>query len=143
MLVLNKNILTIGGNRLEGGPLTPPTPPTPSVIQPDILPNESYSRDPTGYYGPGNGGNKLDYNTTYTINYPSGYTISFVTIFRYYGKNWNYEELYASQTAPNTIKISDYLTSSQWDVTSILYFVIYTTSSYKVIYEPITLSPVS
>ena len=30
MLILNKNILTIGGNRLEGGPLTPPTPPTPS-----------------------------------------------------------------------------------------------------------------
>lgn len=30
MLVLNKNILTIGGNRLEGGPLTPPTPPGPS-----------------------------------------------------------------------------------------------------------------
>lgn len=29
MLILNKNILTIGGNRLEGGPLTPPTPPTP------------------------------------------------------------------------------------------------------------------
>lgn len=29
MLVLNKNILTIGGNRLEGGPLTPPEPPTP------------------------------------------------------------------------------------------------------------------
>lgn len=26
MLILNKNILTIGGNRLEGGPLTPPTP---------------------------------------------------------------------------------------------------------------------
>lgn len=26
MLVLNKNILTIGGNRLEGGPLTPPGP---------------------------------------------------------------------------------------------------------------------
>lgn len=31
MLILNKNILTIGGNRLEGGPLTPPTPPTPPV----------------------------------------------------------------------------------------------------------------
>lgn len=30
MLILNKNILTIGGNRLEGGPLTPPTPPGPS-----------------------------------------------------------------------------------------------------------------
>ena len=30
MLILNKNILTIGGNRLEGGPLTPPTPPTPA-----------------------------------------------------------------------------------------------------------------
>lgn len=30
MLILNKNILTIGGNRLEGGPLTPPTPPVPS-----------------------------------------------------------------------------------------------------------------
>lgn len=29
MLILNKNILTIGGNRLECGPLTPPTPPTP------------------------------------------------------------------------------------------------------------------
>ncbi len=29
MLILNKNILTIGGNRLEGGPLTPPEPPTP------------------------------------------------------------------------------------------------------------------
>lgn len=29
MIILNKNILTIGGNRLEGGPLTPPTPPTP------------------------------------------------------------------------------------------------------------------
>jgi len=29
MLILNKNILTIGGNRLEGGPLTPPTPPEP------------------------------------------------------------------------------------------------------------------
>lgn len=27
MLILNKNILTIGGNRLEGGPLTPPEPP--------------------------------------------------------------------------------------------------------------------
>ena len=27
MLVLNRNILTIGGNRLEGGPLTPPGPP--------------------------------------------------------------------------------------------------------------------
>jgi surface protein len=27
MLVLNRNILTIGGNRLEGGPLTPPVPP--------------------------------------------------------------------------------------------------------------------
>ena len=26
MLILNKNILTIGGNRLEGEPLTPPTP---------------------------------------------------------------------------------------------------------------------
>ena len=31
MLILNKNILTIGGNRLEGGPLNPPTPPTPPV----------------------------------------------------------------------------------------------------------------
>ena len=31
MLILNKNILTIGGNRLEGGPLTPPEPPTPPV----------------------------------------------------------------------------------------------------------------
>lgn len=30
MLILNKNILTIGGNRLEGGPLTPPEPPGPS-----------------------------------------------------------------------------------------------------------------
>lgn len=30
MLILNKNILTIGGNRLEGGPLNPPTPPGPS-----------------------------------------------------------------------------------------------------------------
>lgn len=30
MLILNKNILTIGGNRLEGGPLTPPTPPAPT-----------------------------------------------------------------------------------------------------------------
>ena len=29
MLILNKNILTIGGNRLEGVPLTPPEPPTP------------------------------------------------------------------------------------------------------------------
>lgn len=29
MLILNKNILTIGGNRLEGVPLTPPTPPGP------------------------------------------------------------------------------------------------------------------
>ena len=29
MLILNKNILTIGGNRLEGGPLTPPEPPEP------------------------------------------------------------------------------------------------------------------
>ena len=28
MLILNKNILTIGGNRLEGGHLTPPVPPT-------------------------------------------------------------------------------------------------------------------
>ena len=27
MLILNKNILTIGGNRLEGGHLTPPEPP--------------------------------------------------------------------------------------------------------------------
>lgn len=26
MIILNKNILTIGGNRLEGGPLNPPTP---------------------------------------------------------------------------------------------------------------------
>lgn len=34
MLVLNKNILTIGGNRLEGGPLTPPTPPTPEPLPP-------------------------------------------------------------------------------------------------------------
>lgn len=31
MLILNKNILTIGGNRLEGGPLTPPTPPGPTI----------------------------------------------------------------------------------------------------------------
>lgn len=30
MLILNKNILTIGGNRLEGESLTPPTPPGPS-----------------------------------------------------------------------------------------------------------------
>lgn len=30
MLILNKNILTIGGNRLEGGPLTPPEPPGPT-----------------------------------------------------------------------------------------------------------------
>lgn len=30
MLILNKNILTIGGNRLEGEPLTPPTPPGPT-----------------------------------------------------------------------------------------------------------------
>lgn len=29
MLILNKNILTIGGNRLKGGPLTPPEPPEP------------------------------------------------------------------------------------------------------------------
>ena len=29
MLVFNKNILTIGGNRLEGESLTPPEPPTP------------------------------------------------------------------------------------------------------------------
>lgn len=29
MIILNKNILTIGGNRLEGGPLNPPEPPTP------------------------------------------------------------------------------------------------------------------
>ena len=31
MLILNKNILTIGGNRLEGGPLIPPTPPLPPI----------------------------------------------------------------------------------------------------------------
>lgn len=31
MLILNKNILTIGGNRLEGGPLTPPKPPLPPI----------------------------------------------------------------------------------------------------------------
>ena len=31
MLVLNRNILTIGGNRLEGGPLTPPEPPIPPI----------------------------------------------------------------------------------------------------------------
>ena len=30
MLIFNKNILTIGGNRLEGGPLIPPEPPGPS-----------------------------------------------------------------------------------------------------------------
>ena len=31
MLILNKNILTIGGNRLEGVPLTPPKPPLPPI----------------------------------------------------------------------------------------------------------------
>ena len=31
MLILNKNILTIGGNRLEGRPLTPPEPPLPPI----------------------------------------------------------------------------------------------------------------
>ena len=31
MLILNKNILTIGGNRLEGGHLTPPEPPLPPI----------------------------------------------------------------------------------------------------------------
>lgn len=36
MLILNKNILTIGGNRLEGGPLTPPSPPTPPTPQPSF-----------------------------------------------------------------------------------------------------------
>lgn len=35
MLILNKNILTIGGNRLEGGPLTPPEPPEPPGPGPD------------------------------------------------------------------------------------------------------------
>ena len=34
MLILNKNILTIGGNRLEGESLTPPTPPGPGPLPP-------------------------------------------------------------------------------------------------------------
>ena len=34
MLILNKNILTIGGNRLEGGHLTPPEPPGPGPLPP-------------------------------------------------------------------------------------------------------------
>lgn len=37
MLILNKNILTIGGNRLEGEPLTPPTPPGPPVLPPNTV----------------------------------------------------------------------------------------------------------
>ena len=37
MLILNKNILTIGGNRLEGGPLTPPTPPGPIPLPPNTV----------------------------------------------------------------------------------------------------------
>ena len=37
MLIFNKNILTIGGNRLEGGPLTPPTPPGPPVLPPNTV----------------------------------------------------------------------------------------------------------
>ena len=38
MLILNKNILTIGGNRLEGGPLTPPEPPEPPA---PVLPSNT------------------------------------------------------------------------------------------------------
>lgn len=37
MLILNKNILTIGGNRLEGGPLTPPEPPGPTPLPPNTV----------------------------------------------------------------------------------------------------------
>ena len=37
MIILNKNILTIGGNRLEGGPLTPPTPPGPIPLPPNTV----------------------------------------------------------------------------------------------------------
>ena len=54
MLVLNKNILTIGGNRLEGGPLTPPTPPGPTpIILPDNTIRVKYSpgTSPSNVYG--------------------------------------------------------------------------------------------
>ena len=37
MLILNKNILTIGGNRLEGGHLTPPEPPGPTPLPPNTV----------------------------------------------------------------------------------------------------------
>jgi surface protein len=51
MLILNKNILTIGGNRLEGGPFTPPEPPGPALPPYTIRLKYTEGVTPTFTYG--------------------------------------------------------------------------------------------
>ena len=118
------------------------TPPAPAVIQPDYVPDQSQSTPYTGYLGPGASSNKLDYNTTYTINYPDGYNISQLGIAIIYGDNWSWLNIDDVQPPPNTIKLSDYLTSSQWNDTKILCLTLFGSSSQE-IYQPITLTPIS
>lgn len=117
------------------------TPPAPVVIQPDSVPDQSQSNPYTAYNGPKMSGDKLDYNTTYTINYPSGYTIRELNIGISYGNNWQWSDIAYTQPPPNTINLSDYLTSSQWNDTNVLCFKLLDSYN-QTIYVPITLTPV-
>ena len=121
-------------------------PPTPSYIEPDGVPdpNAPYGGvDNTSYNGPQLGGNKLDYNTTYQINYPIGVTINNIKIWVAYGSTWSELEIInGSPSSITTIKLSDYLTSSQWDDTQVLCLALKNSSS-QPIYEPTTLTPIS
>lgn len=121
-------------------------PPTPSYIVPDGVPDpdaEQGGISDTSYYGPLLGGNKLDYNTTYQINYPTGITINNINIYTAHGSGWEYRGIVnGSPSSITTLKLSDYLTSSQWNDTQILCITLKDSSS-QTIYEPTTLTPVS
>ena len=143
-------IYTYNGNVVKdsttGKWFTKPSGPGPSPpaedIEPDYVPDQSQYTSYTGYLGPGASGNKLDYNTTYTINYPDGYNILELAISIIHGNNWTWLDIDNVQPPPNTIKLSDYLTSSQWNDTKILCLTLFD-NSYEPIYQPITLTPVS
>lgn len=125
--------------------VTPPSPPTPSYIEPDGVPDPDGEYGAIGwttYNGPKQYSNKLDYNTTYQINYPTGVTITYIQIYSSYGNGWEYRGITSgSPNSITTLKLSDYLTSSQWNDTQVISIQIQNNGND--IYEPTTLTPVS
>lgn len=115
------------------------------IIQPNVSPDASTYTSASLYNGPymsQSGEVRIDLTTTYIINYPSS-NVSSIIVEREASDRMFYPiNTYNNPSGTVTIKFGDYISSSQWNDTSYIRFLLKDNDNH-VIYEATTLTPVS